>query len=609
MIFDLSGCLLRAIAAARTSSLRGTTRRCLSVLAGLALLPVNGCLGHHYVKTDFRSYENAFAETSNRELLLNLARLENRDPAYFFKLGQITSSYRMQGSLTTSGQLSAVTAPEGQVPTGGGTPGIIFENDPTFQYIPVNDDTNARLMMEPIQPETFYALYQQGWRLDQLFRLLVDRIEVSMPVPPPKDQTGQQKAQSEPQSAQTAQQSKQATQQSSKSECVVEVFRNVPPEGSPNNEPLAPGQVMKDATDSDGIVVGYYVVDAQGTPLYAITKDKKTRYNAVALSHYVTFLRVSALVYELQKRGLLVLRSTNQFVPYDGNSFIPLRSGGEKPSAQNEFPSWVSGGGSNGGNGGGSAFQAKDQNDAMARDQIWERKMSPDGKTQIGWILGHKVFTPVFYLTPIDVETTNGATTISSNTDFVEKEVESDLSDPELSAINPKGSTALTRVLTVMKEGFSLEGMPRADGEEEQNECPAEPTAHLYMRSIIGLMAASAQEQAPFEALANNDPPVTSDPQDRSDTSNPQPFQADVPRLEQMPVLRLQWRGVETVNPLVSVSYRGNSYSVTDPSPPHIEANATWNRDMFRLIEGLSSQVTVDISKFPLPEILQLHSD
>lgn len=33
------------------------------------------------------------------------------------------------------------------------------------------------------------------------------------------------------------------------------------------------------------------------------------------------------------------------------------------------------------------------------------------------------------------------------------------------------------------------------------------------------------------------------------------------------------------------------------------------NRDMFRLICRLSSQVTVDISKFPLPEVLQLRTE
>jgi hypothetical protein len=548
MIFGLSGDLLRAM---RSLSFRGAARRFVAFLTCLALLPMNGCLGRHYIKTDFRGYESAFAETSNREMLLNLARLENRDPAYFFKLGQITSSYRMQGSLTTSGQLSAVTSPEGQVPTGGGGPGVIFENDPTFQYIPVNDDTNARLLMEPIQPETFYALYQQGWRLDQLFRLLVDRIEVSMPSTTP-GQTG----------------------------CSVEIFRNVPPLGVPNPD---------------------------GTPGPSVSQDGRTRYSTVALSHYVTFLRVSALVYELQRSGILVLRGTNQFVPYDSNAYIPLKSGDERSSSSDQSPSWFPSGGA-GGSGGGGAFLAKDQNDAVARNDIWERKMSPDGKNQIGWILGRKVFSAVFYLSPIESQTdANGEVTYSSNVPEVRDTLERDLrNDPDLAALNT--GPALNMMLNVMAGGFSLEGSPNP-AQSHQDVCPAGITAHLYMRSIIEIMAASAQEEIPFEALMKDDPLVPPDPQNPLDHSTPQSFQSEVPRVEQMPVLRLQWHGASTVNPLVTVSYRDKTYSVADETPPRIAANATWNRDMFRLIEGLSSQVTVDISKFPLPEILQLHSD
>jgi hypothetical protein len=561
MILDLSGYLWRTAAAVRSCSLRSAARCSLTFLGCLILLPMNGCLGHHYVKTDFKSYENAFAETSNRELLLNLARLENRDPAYFFKMGQITSSYRMQGSLTTSGQLSAITSPEGQVPTGGGSPGIIFENDPTFQYIPVNDDTNARLLMAPIQPETFYALYEQGWRLDQLFRLLVDRIEVS--------------------------------QTNKSGVCSVEIFHNTPPVGMPN-----PG----------------------GMPGPSVSQDGRIRYDAVALSHYVSFLRVSALVYEMQKSGILMLRGTDKFVPYDEEAFIPVKSGESSPPRPS--PWWAGNRGAAGGGnegeggsgGGGSVLQAKDQNDAIARKDIWERKMSPDGKTQVGWILGHKVFSAVFYLSPLQGQTDkNGVTTYSSNPGTVRDELENDLGPDDRDWKALKAGQALNTMLQIMSGGFSLEGTP-APGRSDEGVCPAPgaaPVAHLYMRSIIEIMAASAQEERPFEVLMKkeNDPLVPDDPQKPDQQYQPRPFTAEVPRLEQIPVMRLQWQGTDTVRSLVTVSYRDTTFAVTDEKNPEVLANASWNRDMFRLIEGLSSQVTVDISKFPLPEILQLHSD
>ena len=220
------------------------------LVAGTTLL-LSGC-GPKRVRADFTHYENSYAVTSNQELLLNLARLEQHDPTYFFKLGQINSSYRMEASLTGTGQVSTITNPPASViPTGGGTPSLIYENDPSFSFIPVNDQTNAQLLLQPVPENVFYSLFQQGWRVDQLFRLMVDRIEVTLP-PNPKSPTDKG--------------------------CRVEVIRNVPPPS------------------------------IYGTDFSQSASD---------IDRYVTFLRVSAVVYALQKHGLLLLRGTNTFQAVD----------------------------------------------------------------------------------------------------------------------------------------------------------------------------------------------------------------------------------------------------------------------------------------------------
>ena len=65
----------------------------------------------------------------------------------------------------------------------------------------------------------------------------------------------------------------------------------------------------------------------------------------------------------------------------------------------------------------------------------------------------------------------------------------------------------------------------------------------------------------------------------------------------------------------LAVNYRGKEYVVADVDSESVNPadyaleNETWNRDMFRLINQLSSQVTVDISKYPLQEILQLRTN
>src|SRR5208337_1658479 len=95
----LPACIARPTAKLFPPARRG--RICLLLsLAGLLSLGLSGCSAKHLLNRDFRGFESAYADTSNREVLLNLARLENREPTYFFKIGQITSAYKLVASVT-----------------------------------------------------------------------------------------------------------------------------------------------------------------------------------------------------------------------------------------------------------------------------------------------------------------------------------------------------------------------------------------------------------------------------------------------------------------------------------------------------------------------------
>jgi hypothetical protein len=475
-------------------------------LSAVVLVCLSGC-GPKRMRADFRGFELAYADTSNQETLLNLARLQRRDPTYFFKLGQITSSYRMQATLTGTGNYTAQgMTPGGAIPTGGGSPGLLFENDPVFQFIPVNDDTNAQLLLKPIPAETFYILYQQGWRVDQLFRLMVDRIELT---------------------------------RSTGKGCEVEVIRNQPP-------PLYPG--------SNG---DYENEGAQ-------------------LVNYVTFLRVSAIVYALQKHGLLLLRGSSSFIPYDSSVLIP-------PDSKN-------------------APQAKDLNDAVAKDTVW------DTDAKGNWRLGHKIFTPIFTLNPLVIDTSaadeDEKKRFKPDMQKIQEVIQGDLS-------GLSQGPALRTALDVLASGFSIEGSTDEPG-SNGGPCPSAATSsHLVMRSMLGMMAAAAQEQVAFDALEQHDPTIPFDdriPQSMQEAVRPD-FRKAVPPIEQIPLLRISWDGDHQADePLVSIHYRGGDYMLADMKNPADPENSYWNRDMFRLIGQLTSQVTVDISKFPLPEILQLHT-
>ncbi len=452
------------------------------------------------LKTDFVGFERIYAETSNREVLLNLARLQNRDPTYFFKVGQITSSYKMQASVTGSGTYAVGNAnPVIGGPAGGGTPLVNYEHDPIFTFVPVNDETNARLLLKPIPAETFYILYEQGWRVDQLFRLMVDRIELT---------------------------------RSSAQVCSVETIRNIPPT---------------------------VYLKPDGTPDVDYLRDQDE------LTSYVTFLRINAVVYWLQKHGYLLLRGTSTFVPYESNSGLDDTV---------------------------NAPKAQDIVSASQKNAIWQHV---DGK----WLLGEKVFAPVFSLYPLHAE----GMKLLPNIEHIREEI---LNDPEMKEL--KKGPALDVILTSLAHGFSIEG-----SSDHQDSCnPTSGTngisAHLVMRSLIGLMAAAAQEQGPYDALAHANPTIPNNrnvPPDQQLKVLPR-FLDAVPAIERNPLLRLTGTTEDQANqPIVQLNYRGTYYRIADQKSAEGTENQYWNRDMFRLINQLTSQVTVDISKFPLTTIIQ----
>jgi hypothetical protein len=459
-----------------------------ALLLAVSLLPlvISGCAAKR-MKADFISFEKAYAETSNREELLNLARLQNHDPTYFFKLGQISSSYRMQASVTGSGN-KVLQGNLGAAVTGGGTPGLIYENDPSFTFIPVNDDTSAQLLLKPVPAETFYNLYLQGWRVDQLFRLMVDRIELTTPTADGKG-------------------------------CTVDTIRNLPPASYAKTNSAGDAEYVREA------------------------------------NNYATFLRISALAYGLQKHGHLLLRGSIRFIPFDVKSTLAGENGQNDP-------------------------KATDLAAAAAKNQSWQY----DGTK---WTLGQQIFSAEFFLNPQP-----GAATGDPNRMKIENNI---VNDSRMKGLK-SGDPALDNALNVLANGFSIEGVPTVDQQTNDACQPGKGvSAHLIMRSLIGLMAAAAQEESPFDALTKND------------VAN---IRESVPPIEQLPSLRLKWVADDKgTQPVIDVNYHGTYYLITDTTNPEAPENQYWNRDMFRLINQLTAQVTVDISKFPLPGILQLRTN
>jgi hypothetical protein len=477
-----------------TRTPRSHSRRMTAACGTLALLCLltmllSGCAARA-LRTDYKDYENSYAESSNRQMLLNLARLSEHHPTYFFKMGQITTNYRYQATLSGNGTYSPPNYPAG--PGGGGTPGALYEKDPGFSFVPVNDDATAEQLLKPMNPELFYLLFQQGWRVDQLLRLMVDHIEYMDPT------NGQ-----------------------------LRIIRN---EASASNK------------------VGYW-----------------------------TFLRISALAYHLQRSGHLVFAANQKFVPII--SGLPLNDAGK------------------------TAPSAKDIADALSKNLVWQP--DPDPTKKDSWQLGQFVTEPTFKLTPVYVK---------GNKDANKSAYEVDIDMPELSNVLSLDPTL--QILDSNGLGFGIRATTQTGDTSKPPTCvqqasdPSKPStcsqgsAQLVMRSLIGMMAAAAQEQDKFKELMDLLDEAVKD-------TVKVPHQDPLPEVEKQPLLTLTFdRADESrlTSVLTKLEYMGKTYAVGDLKTDDPRKDPSWNRDNFRIITQLVSLITVDISKFPPQQILQLRT-
>ena len=485
----------------------------LFFLVGAALL-LAGC-GHMRYQGDSNGFNAAYADASNRQMLLNLARLDQHDPTYFLQFGQISVSYQFTSSLAGT---SNNTVPSGlRVPVVGetGTIGVGASTQPSFTFIPVNDQLVAQELLQPVNAQVLYSLFEEGAPVDELLRLMVERMEIQLPG--------------------------QATSQ---------VFTN------------------------------------------SLVDDNSSIHNG-AFS-YATFLKVCAIARQLQLADCLELKMVSKF----------------KEVAKG----WSTG-------------SLKSADIVSARDKGLVYKHEKDGK----WHLGNMEMTPKFVLKPG--------------------------SDAVLAALgkNPYYAQGLSlgNMTKILAAGFTVEGNvdkapPSSTGgggssgksddssdsgggggggggkgggkggggsapgddppakdddsssssdysnsvaDDDSDDASNGEGSRLVLRSFLLILTAASQEENGFQSYFVHSP-----------------YYNLTPPEERQPILKIRWDSGDgpTISPLMSLSYRGTSYAITDPDTGKLDQQASWNRDVFRLIVQLASQVSVDISKFPLPTSLQV---
>jgi hypothetical protein len=186
------------------------------------------------------------------------------------------------------------------------------------------------------------------------------------------------------------------------------------------------------------------------------------------------------------------------------------------------------------------------------------------------WMIGKEVNTVVFTVLPQDAST--------------------------LEATARNASKSERNLIELLKAGISISAAIPSTDESENQE------AYIVLRSFSTAMSSVATEENTFYDILERYPPTS-----------PTGILPD----ECRPVIELLWdksrvpeeqRWKQLLPPLLSVSFAGKSYKITDPEVDPQDgqmsqwadrtALATWNRDTFRLLVELQSEVGVDLSKY-----------
>lgn len=158
-------------------------------LGFLLAVGVAAC-GGSALRQSFNDYSSIYAGVTNRQLLLNLARAANAHPPHFLQLGLINTSFAFSSNATATVGNVATTgrAPGSPTATGpfhflsrvfslGGSLGSVVSETPTFSLTPLSGPQFAQGFMAAVSPQVFFALLEQGHRVDQLLRVLVHAVD------------------------------------------------------------------------------------------------------------------------------------------------------------------------------------------------------------------------------------------------------------------------------------------------------------------------------------------------------------------------------------------------------------------------------------------------
>lgn len=139
-------------------------------------LGVGGCAGPLVLERQVLGYDDVAKSLDEKLLLLNIARVDNREAVHFTSTSSIAATFNWTTSLA-SGQLN--TAPNTNF--FNIAVGASASENPTFSIIPISGQEFTERLATPFDAKVFEFLVFQGGRISQVMRTMASGIEVQVP--------------------------------------------------------------------------------------------------------------------------------------------------------------------------------------------------------------------------------------------------------------------------------------------------------------------------------------------------------------------------------------------------------------------------------------------
>lgn len=145
-------------------------------------------LGPQTIRTDRFNYNEAGAQSSKEQMLLNIVRLRYGEPLYFLEISSMLSQFSIEAGGTVSswqsnldtfgpllrGAIGGVDGDPTRQTTVGGN--LQYSDKPTITYRPLQGEEFSKRVMSPIPPSVVMNLAQSGWSVDRLLGCCVQHI-------------------------------------------------------------------------------------------------------------------------------------------------------------------------------------------------------------------------------------------------------------------------------------------------------------------------------------------------------------------------------------------------------------------------------------------------